>query len=61
MKKPSILALSATVAIAPAFAETGVNYNTPSVDVQPAISLMYLNNLPYRLPHKLICLLPLVM
>lgn len=34
----SILALSATVAIAPAFAETGVNYNTPSVDVQPAIS-----------------------
>lgn len=38
MKKLSILALSATVAIAPAFAETGVNYNTPSVDVQPAIS-----------------------
>ena len=38
MKKFSILALSATVAIAPAFAETGVNYNTPSVDVQPAIS-----------------------
>ncbi|ANB90704.1 hypothetical protein MOVS_00305 [Moraxella ovis] len=33
MKKFSILALSATVAIAPAFAETGVNYNTPSVEL----------------------------
>ncbi|MDO4896035.1 MAG: hypothetical protein Q3971_01625 [Moraxella sp.] len=39
MKKLSILALTATVAIVPAFAETNVNYNTPSVDIQPDILL----------------------
>ncbi|STY86107.1 Uncharacterised protein [Moraxella ovis] len=33
MKKLSILALSATVAIAPAFAETTAYYNTPSVEL----------------------------
>lgn len=37
MKKFSILALSATVAIAPAFAETTAHYNTPSVDIQPVL------------------------
>lgn len=38
MKKRSILALSlsATVAVAPAFAETTAHYNTPSVTAQPA-------------------------
>ena len=33
MKKLSILALSATVAITPAFAETDVNYNTPITEL----------------------------
>lgn len=33
MKKLSILALSATVAITPAFAETTAHYNTPSVEL----------------------------
>lgn len=37
MKKFSILALSATVAIAPAFAETTAYYNTPSVDTQTVV------------------------
>lgn len=37
MKKFSILALSATVAIAPAFAETTTHYNTPSVDTQTVV------------------------
>lgn len=37
MKKLSILALSATVAITPAFAEMTVHYNTPSVDTQTIV------------------------
>ena len=37
MKKLSILALSATVAITPAFAEMTVHYNTPSVDTQTVV------------------------
>lgn len=37
MKKLSILALSATVAITPAFAEMTVHYNTPSVDAQTIV------------------------
>ena len=37
MKKLSILALSATVAIAPAFAETTSHYTTPSVDTQTIV------------------------
>ncbi|AKG06895.1 hypothetical protein AAX05_00305 [Moraxella bovoculi] len=37
MKKFSILALSATVAITPAFAETTAHYNTPSVDAQTIV------------------------
>ena len=37
MKKFSILALSATVAITPAFAEMTVHYNTPSVDTQTVV------------------------
>ena len=39
MKKLSILALSATVAITPAFAETDVNYNTPSTELTPVTEL----------------------
>ena len=37
MKKLSILALSATVAITPAFAETTSHYTTPSVDTQTIV------------------------
>lgn len=33
MKKLSILALSATVAITPAFAETDVNHHTPKTEL----------------------------
>ena len=39
MKNLSILALCATVATAPAFAETTTHYNTPSVGTQSIISL----------------------
>ncbi|WP_156623358.1 hypothetical protein [Moraxella nonliquefaciens] len=50
MKKLSILALSATVAITPAYAETTTQYNTPSTE----LSTNYL-------PNKRICLLLLMM
>ena len=39
MKKLSILALSATVAITPAYAETITHYNTPSTELTPVTEL----------------------
>lgn len=49
MKKLSILVLSATVAITPAYAETTSHYNIPSTE----LSTNYL-------PNKRICLLLLI-
>lgn len=39
MKKLSILALSTTVAIIPAYAETTSHYNTPSTELTPITEL----------------------